>query len=120
MQSSRPPWSSRTKLTIILLLLAFSVYLLSRFSAVIAPLIFAVIIAYILLPLTNWFQNRLHIRRVLTILLAYLVFLIILVAIPMVIIPPLTAQSEGLNVGLQRLAFELEKQNLHSAAVAAS
>ncbi len=108
MYEPRPQWSSRTKLTIILLLLGLSLYLLFRFSAVLKPMIMAIILAYILTPLTNWFQQRLKIRRGLATLLAYLVLLVVIVLFPLVLVPPLASQLANLNLDLQRFLGEIE------------
>jgi len=108
MQAPRGHWSSRTKLTVVLLLLGLACYLLYRFNEVIQPFILAIILAYLLSPLASWFQERLRIRRALAALLTYLVILVIVVTIPLVIIPPLTAQSTGLNLDIQRLLGEAE------------
>ncbi|MFC2055043.1 AI-2E family transporter [Chloroflexota bacterium] len=108
MQEERPRWSSSTKLTISLLLLALGIYLLYRFSVVIGPLILAAVVAFVLSPLANWFENRLSVRRGFASLLAYLVAIFILILIPLVIIPPLTAQSTGLNLDFQRILSQIE------------
>ncbi|HUV91689.1 MAG TPA: AI-2E family transporter [Anaerolineales bacterium] len=108
MQEERPHWSSSTKLTVSLLLLALGIYLLYRFSVVIGPLILAAVVAFVLSPLANWFENRLSVRRGFASLLAYLVAILILVLIPLVIIPPLTAQSTGLNLDFQRILSQIE------------
>lgn len=108
MQEERPHWSSSTKLTVSLLLLALGIYLLYRFSVVIGPLILAAVVAFVLSPLANWFENRLSVRRGFAALLAYLVAIFILVLIPLVIIPPLTAQSTGLNLDFQRILSQIE------------
>lgn len=108
MQAPRSPWSASTKLIIILLLLGLGIFLLYRFRAVIIPLILAVILAFILLPMANWIERRLRVRRGLAILVAYLVLLICLVAIPMLLIPPLAAQATELNLDIQRIWGEVE------------
>ena len=105
---SRPPWSTSTKLIVILLLLGLGVFLLYRFRAVIIPLILAIILAYILLPLANWIQRRLRVRRSLAILLAYMILFIFLIAIPLLIITPLAAQATELNLDFQRIYTEIE------------
>lgn len=107
---TRPRWSPRTKLTITLLLLAFGVYLLFRFSEVLTPLVIAVILAYVLAPLATWFMRHLRLSRGLGTFLAYLVSLVILISIPLIIIPPLTAQSTELNMDLQRIMAEVAQQ----------
>ena len=108
MKEERPHWSSSTKLTVSLLLLALGIYLLYRFSVVIGPLILAAVVAFVLSPLANWFENRLSVRRGFAALLAYLVAIFILVLIPLVIIPPLSAQSTGLNLDFQRILSQIE------------
>jgi predicted PurR-regulated permease PerM len=108
MQSPRPPWSTSTKLTIVLLLLGLGIFLLYRFQAVIIPLVLAIILAYILLPIANWIERRLRVRRALAILLAYLILIICLTAIPLLLIPPLAAQATELNLDFQRIYAEIE------------
>lgn len=108
MQAQRPPWSTSTKLTLVLLLLGLGIFLLYRFRAVIIPFILAVILAFILLPMANWIESRLRLRRGLAILLAYLVLLTGLTTIPMLLIPPLAAQAAELNLDIQRMLAEIE------------
>jgi predicted PurR-regulated permease PerM len=108
MQTPRPPWPASTKLVIVLLLLGLGIFLTYRFRAVIIPFILAVILAYILLPMANWIERRLRVRRGLAILLAYLVLLVCLTAIPMLLIPPLAAQATELNLDIQRIWAEIE------------
>ena len=110
MEAPRPRWSSRTKLTIVLLLLAFGVFLLYRFSEVLTPLILAIILAYILSPITKWFVERLRINRSLATFMAYLVLVVVIAVIPLIIIPPLAAQSTELNLDMQRILAEGEAQ----------
>ena len=109
MQTLRPRWSPRTKLTIILLLVGLGLYLIYRFSAVIKPMIMAIILAFILTPIANWIQVRLKLGRAFATALAYLALIVVLIPIPMVIIPSLAAQSSGLNVDIQRFLAEIEK-----------
>jgi predicted PurR-regulated permease PerM len=109
MQKLRPRWSPRTKLTIVLLLLGLGVYLLYRFSAVIKPMIMAIVLAFILTPIANWFQERLRLNRSFATALAYLAAIVVLIPIPMVIIPSLATQSTGLNLDIQRFLVEIEK-----------
>jgi predicted PurR-regulated permease PerM len=106
MDNSRPEWSSRTKSTISVVLAALGVYLLYRFNIVLAPLVMALILAYILTPIANICEARLHMPRALATLLAYLILLGILGAILMVVIPPLASQLSGMSLDLQRFLEE--------------
>ena len=104
----RPRWSSRTKLTVTLLLLGLAVYLLYRFSAVLKPLVLAVILSFVLTPITDWFQKRLNLPRGLATLLAYLISLVVIIIIPLALIPPLTTQFAGFNLNIQNLLYQIE------------
>ena len=108
MQKQRVRWSSRTKIVVSLLLLAFAVYMLYRFSIILTPFILAIIIAYILTPAVNYFQKRLHIPRVLAILAAYLLLIVVLITLPLLIVPPLVDQFTALNVDIQRFLLSIE------------
>ena len=108
MEEQRPRWSSRTKLTVSLLLLAFGIYLIYIFRAAIGPILLALVIAYVLSPLAGWFQSRLKIRRSLAALLSYIVAGVIIVSIPLIIVPPLTAQSTELNLDFQQIIGQIE------------
>ena len=104
----RPRWPYATKLTISLLLLAFFIYLLSRFSEIIPPFIIAIIIAYILNPIVNYLQRRVHLLRVLSVLLTYIVVLAIIISIPIVVIPLLGNEVTSLQINTQQIIASLE------------
>ncbi len=95
---NRPRWPYPTKVIVSLLLLALVVYLLARFSVVIPPFILAVILAFILNPIVNFFEKRLHLHRILAILLSYVLLLIIMATVPAVLIPILGSQFSEFNV----------------------
>jgi len=105
---SRPRWSNPTKFAVSLMVLALGVYLLFRFSAVLPPLILAVILAYILSPLVNRLQEALHLPRGAAILIAYLLVLAVLAVLGWLIIPPFIEQLSGLGGGIQRLTLSIE------------
>ncbi len=108
MQNLRPHWPLYIKLTITLLLLGLSVYLLYLFRSAIAPSVIAILLAFILAPIVSWFQARFKIRRSLATLLTYLVLLVVIAVIPLVIIPPLASQSSGLTFNFQQLITQIE------------
>jgi predicted PurR-regulated permease PerM len=108
MPEIRPRWSSSTKLTIILLLLGFGLYLLYRFKAAITPLILAVILAYVLSPLVNRLKQRFRFPRALVVLFVYLIVIAIVIAILLVIIPPLANDSAALSSNLQQFQIQIE------------
>lgn len=106
MDHSRPVWSSRTKSIISLVLVALGVYLFYRFNVVLAPLVMALILAYILTPVANFCESRFHLPRALATLISYLFLLGVLGAILMLVIPPLASQLSGMSLDLQRFLEE--------------
>jgi predicted PurR-regulated permease PerM len=108
MDETRPHWPFQVKIVISLLLLAFFIYLLSRFRQVIPPFILAIILAFILSPAVNFFQSRLKIKRVFSIVLIYLILLAVSLLIPMVVIPILGPQIKGLNLDFQQISQEVQ------------
>ena len=108
MDETRPHWPFQVKLIISLLLLAFFLYLLSRFRQVIPPLILAIVLAFILSPVVNFFQHKLKIKRVLSIGLTYIILLLLSSLIPVVVIPILGPQLKGLNLDFQQISQQVQ------------
>lgn len=104
----RSHWPYATKLTISLLLLAFFIYLLSRFHEIIPPIIIAVIIAYILNPIVNFFQKRFHLHRVLMILLTYIFVLAVIIGIPILFISIMEGNFESFQINPQKIITSIE------------
>ncbi|HEX9090264.1 MAG TPA: AI-2E family transporter, partial [Anaerolineales bacterium] len=99
----RPRWPYATKLTISLLLLGLVIFLLTRFHEIIPPVIIAIIIAYILNPIVNFFQYRTHLPRILVLLLTYILGLAIIISIPVLLIPTLTDNLATLQANTQQI-----------------
>ena len=97
----RPRWAFQTKLVVSLLILAFFIYLLFRFSEILPPFILAVIVAYVLAPLAETYQRRLRLPRLAGIGLAYLTALLMVAALPSVLIPLLANEFEGAQLDIQ-------------------
>lgn len=108
MNPHRPRWSSQTKLTASLLMLAFFVYLLSRFRVVVPPFILAVILAFVLSPAVDLLQNRLRLPRVIATLLVYMLLIVVLGVLPALVISPLASELTSLNVDIQRILLQIE------------
>lgn len=109
MSESRHQWSSRTKLTVTLLLIALTLFLLYRFRVVLAPLILAIILAYVLSPLAAILIRRLGINRTLATVLIYFVLFALIFALPLSVIPPLVDQTTELNLDIQRFLMAVEE-----------
>jgi predicted PurR-regulated permease PerM len=109
MNTSRPVWSTQTKLVIVLLLLAGMIFLLNQFRIVIAPLVLAVILAFILTPLVNSIHRRVKIHRVLVIIFVYLVLFLIIAGFLTGVIPLLVNQVSNLEVNSQELLDQAQQ-----------
>jgi predicted PurR-regulated permease PerM len=108
MNDSRPRWPFQVKLMVSLLMLALILYLLSRFNQVIAPFVLAIILSFILSPIVNLFQVRLHFKRGLAILLTYLLLIAFSIIVPISIYPLISSQIEGLNLDLQKILQSIQ------------
>lgn len=104
----RSHWPYATKLTVSLLILAFSIFLLARFHEIIIPIIIAVIIAYVLNPIVNFFQNRLHIPRVLAIIITYIIAIVIIVGSPILAITIMGENFETSQIDPQKIISAIE------------
>jgi predicted PurR-regulated permease PerM len=104
----RPHWPYATKLTVSLLLLAFFIYLLTRFREIIPPIVIAIILAFILNPAVNFMERKFHFPRVLGILLTFILLLAIIVLIPIVIVPRLGANLGPLQLDPQQIVSSIE------------
>jgi predicted PurR-regulated permease PerM len=84
------------------------IYLLYRFITVIKPFILALILAYVLAPLTNWFQVRFKIRRGLAKLLSYFSLVLTVIAILALLVPLFAEQAANLDLDFQRFISQAE------------
>ena len=76
-----PPWGRTTKLVVALSLLALFVLMLARFQYLIAPVVIAFIVAYILHPISSFLHKKLHFNWRLSVILVYLVVVLGLIAL---------------------------------------
>lgn len=106
--SSAPKWMPETKrfvFVVCVILLALAIW---RFSIVLAPLIVAVIIAYLLNPVLNWVDSRVPVRRSIAAAIIYIGFLIVLISIPTLLAPLLVQQLSNLDFNIQGLSEEFD------------
>jgi len=103
------PWSDSTKRVIAIAMALMFLFILLRFSAIIPPLVVAVVIAYVLTPIVDVLHRRTPLPRFICILLADLAFLIAIVAIPAIAAPILIEEVRQVNVDLQPLLESVER-----------
>ena len=102
-----PKWTPATKrivLIICLILLGLAVW---RFSIVLAPLVVAVIFAYLLNPSVNWLTECTPLKRGIAAAIVYFLFLFILALIPTLGAPLLVIQVNHLDVDVEALTTQL-------------
>ncbi|MGE5072379.1 MAG: AI-2E family transporter, partial [Anaerolineae bacterium] len=76
-----PPWSSTTKLVVSLTVVAIAGWLFIQFHGIIGPLLLAFVLAYLLSPLAETMQRRLHLAWGLAVGIMYLLLLLLLVSL---------------------------------------
>ncbi len=102
-----PKWSPATKWVVLVICLIVIGLAVWRFSIILAPLVVAVIIAYILNPVVNWLTARTPMKRGVAAAIIYIVFLFLLALIPTIIAPLLVSQIRYLNVDTRQLAEQV-------------
>jgi len=78
---SSPPWGSTAKLVASLTMVVILGALLVRFKFVVAPVLMAFIVTYLLFPLASGMNRKLHFSWALAVNLIYLVIVLILLAL---------------------------------------
>jgi predicted PurR-regulated permease PerM len=89
-------------------MLAFFIYLLSRFHEIIAPIVIAIILAYVLNPIVSFFERRLHIHRILAILITYIIIIAIVSGIPVLVITFMGENFETFQLNPQQIIAAIE------------
>jgi predicted PurR-regulated permease PerM len=77
--STSPEWGPTLKLVVALTIVAIAAGLFIQFHSIIAPLLMAFVVAYLLHPVADFLQRRLHLSWRLSASLIYVVVLIILI-----------------------------------------
>jgi predicted PurR-regulated permease PerM len=101
MNEIRQRWLPRTKLTVSLLLLGLFIFLVTRFSVVIAPFVLACVLAYVISPVVNRLHHSTRLPRSLATATIYILLIAGLGTVLAVEIPLLANQFDLLNVDFQ-------------------
>ena len=97
-----PQWSNTTKLIVALSIVAIIAFLLWKFQFILGPLLFAVVLAYLLYPVSGFFHKKLHFPWRLAATLLYLIIFLVLIGL-------LTWGGFSLVAPLQNLIAFLQK-----------
>lgn len=106
--TSRPRWSTATKFFISAALLAFLVYLLARFNAIVPVLVLASILAYVLSPVVGWIQSSFRIRRGLATVVVYIILIGLVAVVPALVIPILVDRLTRLSIAFEEIIANIE------------
>lgn len=101
-----PNWTPTTKYTVFALILVALVATLYFIRPLIGPLVISALLAFVLTPLVDRLVLRRKMKRDTAVLVVYLVFFALLVAVPSSIAPLVIRQVRNLSVDL----IEIEKQ----------
>ncbi len=107
--SAAPEWTPGTKRAVLIICLVLIGLAIWQFSIVLAPLVVAVIIAYLLNPLVNWFSRRTRFRRGLIAALVYIAFLLVLALIPTLVAPLIIQQIRQLDFDAHEFNEQLDE-----------
>jgi predicted PurR-regulated permease PerM len=107
--SAAPEWTPGTKRAILIICLILIALAIWQFSVILAPLVVAVIIAFLLNPLVNWFTARTPLSRGVSAALIYIAFLLILALIPTLGAPLIIQQVRQLDFDVRELNDQLNE-----------
>ena len=80
----------------ILVLLWASLWLLSQFQVLLAPVVLATVLIYVLNPVVNLLKNRLHIHRIIATVIAYVIMIGAIVLLGFLVLPSVSDQAQEL------------------------
>lgn len=102
-----PPWSSRTKHQIAVILLILALLALYAVRSLLIPLIMSIMVAYVVLPMVNLLHERSPLQRNGAIGVVYLTIVAALIAIPAYTIPQLIREVNQLLTNTPRYLEQL-------------
>lgn len=115
---SAPQWTPATKRIILVICLILIGLAIWQFSIVLAPLVVAVIIAYLLNPLVNWLTQRTSLKRKWVSVIVYIIFLLaILVVIPTLALPIIIRQIRELDIDVHTIADQLNEARAYQPII---
>ncbi len=111
---SSPPWSIRTRRTVVVLVLVVVGIFAWRMADIWPPVVVSLVLAYLLNPLVGFFDrlirlNRPGLRRLLATVLAFVVVFTLMVVLVLVLVPAIVDQMRQFGEGLPALAAQAER-----------
>jgi predicted PurR-regulated permease PerM/GNAT superfamily N-acetyltransferase len=102
-------WDATTKRIVTLVILLLLALIVSRFRAVLPPLVLAGLLAFILDPVVDFLEQRARLPRTAAAAIVLVVAILVLLAAPVVAVPPLVRAVRSLNLDFARIAVSLER-----------
>ncbi|MFN8372061.1 MAG: AI-2E family transporter [Anaerolineae bacterium] len=111
-----PVWQPRTKRTVALILFGLGLLALAQFSGTLPSVVVALILAYLLYPVTNFFSKtpskRFGVPRGLAVFLTFIFVIVLVIIVFLVVVPSLVRQfaafAQSIPDALTRLEADLE------------
>lgn len=100
--NSSPRWRTSTKRLTVTTLLVLSLLGIYAIRSLLIPIIMAMVLGYLILPIIDFLHQRTRLSRNLAIAIVYLVIVAVLVAIPVTAIPQLINQGNNLINNMPR------------------
>jgi len=97
------PWSDETRRWVVIGLVIAGAVIVYQISETLAPLVLALLLAYLLNPLVNWVQHRWRMSRLLAVALVYLALIVLLITAFAALVPVLFRQLVALILGLDKI-----------------
>jgi predicted PurR-regulated permease PerM len=113
---SSPPWTTRTKRTIALIILAVLSFAAIQLGNAWFPVVISILIAYLLMPIVNGIDRLImfiplyEIRRTIAVLLTFALVVGALVLFASLIVPSIISQSEDFAANLPGLLDEIQTE----------
>jgi predicted PurR-regulated permease PerM len=96
---TKTAWSEATKRTVVIAGALVGVLILYISQSVIPYIVVAVVLAFLLNPIVDFF-TRLHVPRPLAVLLVYILFLIVVMLSPLIFVPAILDAVRSININL--------------------
>lgn len=103
-----PNWTPSTKYIVLALVFAAIVATVYFARPLIGPLVISALLAFVLTPLVDRLASHRRLRRETAVLIVYLLFLILLIAVPSSIMPLLIRQVSSLSFDLLEIEQQIE------------
>lgn len=97
-------WDNLTKKIAAVILIILFLYIINLSQSILAFLVIAGLIAFLLAPIVSFFSQKLRFPKALAIIVAYILLLLIILLVPLLLIPAIASAVKDINVDVIALA----------------